>query len=97
MLAVGAMIATHASATVTQVDGTILPVIGVGNVGCDGAGGDNLQACFNLFEGVSPPNPNAIDQFLDAAIVPEIFLPNTAQPVQFRDISEGAGFENNFN
>jgi hypothetical protein len=92
------MIATHASATITQVDGTILPVVGAGNVGCDGSdnAGDSLQTCFDVYEGVSPPNANAIDQFLDAATVPEIFLPNTSQPVQFRDLAEGAGFENSF-
>src|SRR6478672_1409197 len=93
-----AMLATHASATVTQVDGTILPVVGTGNVGCEGVGnpGGNLQTCFNQFEGVSPPNANASDQFLDASTVPEIFLPNTAQAVVFQDLSEGAGFENSF-
>lgn len=82
-------------ATVTQVDGTILPVPN-GSTDCDGAGGDNLQTCFNTLEGVSPPNAQAIHQTLDAATVPEIFLPNTGQAVVFRDVSEGAGFENSF-
>jgi len=86
---------TNASATVTQVDGTILPVPN-GSTDCDGAGGDSLQVCFNALEGVSPPNVNAIDQTLDAAQVPEIFIPNTAMAVTFGDISEGAGFENSF-
>lgn len=88
-------VVTHAWATVTQVDGTILPVPN-GSNDCDGAGGDNLQVCFNTLEGVSPPNANAINATTDAAEVPEIFLPNTSMPVTFRDISEGAGFENSF-
>ncbi|MDB4960735.1 MAG: Myxococcales trans domain protein [Myxococcales bacterium] len=89
------IVAHFASATVTQVDGEILPRPN-GTNECDGAGGDNLQICFNTLEGVSPPNVNAIDQTLDAAQLPEIFLPNTAMPVTFRDISEGAGYENSF-
>ena len=92
---VAILLGTNASATVTQVDGTILPVNNAG-ANCDGVGADNLQVCFNTFEGVSPPAANAIDQTLDAAQVPEIFLPNTAMPVTFRDIAEGAGFENSF-
>jgi hypothetical protein len=89
------IVAHLASATVTQVDGEILPRPN-GSTDCDGAGGDNLQICFNTLEGVSPPNSNAIDQTLDAAQLPEIFLPNTAVAVTFRDISEGAGYENSF-
>src|SRR5690606_19028528 len=36
------------------------------------------------------------DAVLDAAQLPEIFLPNTAGVVAFLDVAEGAGFENSF-
>ncbi len=86
VLAVG-----DASATVVQVDGTIVPVLD-GGTDCEG----NLQVCLNQSEGVSPPGPTALDAILDASQLPEIFLPNTAASVTFRDIAEGAGFENSF-
>ena len=91
------MFGTDAFATVTQVDGTILPVPN-GSNDCDGVDNtnDNLQICFNTIEGVSPPNINAIDQTLDASQVPEAFQPRLSSPVAFRDVSEGAGFENSF-
>jgi Notch-like protein len=85
-----ALASTHARATVVQVDGTIVPVLT--GTACTG----NLQVCFNAEEGVAPPSPNAIYAILDAAQQPEIFLPNTATPVTFKDIAEGAGFENSF-
>ena len=91
------MVAAQAWGTVTQVDGTIVPRLN--NVAtCDGGGAANLQVCFNQYEGVSPPSPNAIDPIVDAAQIPEIFVPNTAVGVSvtFRDIAEGAGFENSF-
>lgn len=78
-------------ATVVQVDGTIVPVaVNPGN--CVG----DLQVCLNNEEGVAPPVANAIHAVIDAAQLPEIFLPNTTMPVIFKDIAEGAGFENSF-
>ena len=74
----------HVRATVVQVDGTIVPV------------GSALQAALNAEEGVAPPNPTALNAVLDASELPEIFLPSTASPVTFKDIAEGAGFENSF-
>lgn len=85
----------QATATVTQVDGTIVPVINDTNE-CDGAGSDDLQTCFNLLEGVAPPMATAIDAVVDAAQFPEVFVPNLTINVTFRDIAEGAGFENSF-
>src|SRR5262245_11545250 len=74
-----------AGATITQVDGTILPVMS-GNA-CIG----NIQICLNTEEGNT--NVNAV---LDAAQSPEIFLPTTVVNVTFKDVAEGAGFENSF-
>jgi Notch 1 len=68
---------TPASATVTQVDGQIVPQK------------PDCQAALDRTE----PGINAI---LDAAKVPEVFLPSTAVPVKFFDVEEGAGFENSF-
>ncbi len=79
-----------ASATVVQVDGTIVPVLGTSS--CDG----NIQVCLSSAEGVSPPSSTALDAILDASQLPEIFLPNTSMPVRFVDVAEGAGFENSF-
>ncbi|MFK7985035.1 MAG: MopE-related protein [Sandaracinaceae bacterium] len=74
-----------AAATVTQVDGTIVPVL---DGGTDCAG--NLQVCLDDEEGTE----GAIDAILDAQQLPEIFEPTTSGTVTFRDIGEGAGFEN---
>ncbi|MDQ3032109.1 MAG: DUF4114 domain-containing protein, partial [Myxococcota bacterium] len=87
---VASFTATDARATVVQVDGTIVPVLSGSS--CTG----NLQVCLNVEEGVAPPAANAIDAILDAAQLPEIFLPNTSTAVVFKDIGEGAGFENSF-
>ena len=70
-----AAIAGGAHATVTQVDGTIIPE------------GNNLQDALDG-EGES------LDAILDAAELPEVFLPNLTQAVTFSDVAEGAGFEN---
>lgn len=71
------MAAGSAQATVTQVDGTIIPA------------GNNLQNELNA-EG------EALNAILDAAELPEVFLPNTTQPVVFSNLAEGASFENSF-
>jgi hypothetical protein len=51
----------------------------------------NLQVCLTTEE--TNANVNAT---LDAAQQPEIFLPNTTGSVTFKDVAEGAGFENSF-
>ena len=91
------LLATSAHATVTQVNGTIVPVPN-GSNDCDGVDNtdDSLQVCFNLAEGVSPPNVNAINAITDASEFPQIFRPRTSSAVVFRDVSEGAGYENSF-
>ncbi len=66
-----------ADATVTQVDGTIIPT------------GNGLQGALNG-EG------ETLDAKLDAAELPQVFLPNTTKPVVFRDFAEFAGYENSF-
>ncbi len=83
--------ATDARATVVQVDGTIVPVATAPGT-CNG----DLQVCLNIEEGVSPPAATAIYAILDASQTPEIFQPSTAGTVRFKDIGEGAGYENSF-
>ena len=73
-----------ALATVTQVDGTILPQTGA------------LQGYLNANGEGGVPAMTALDAITDASKVPEIFLPNLATVVTFLDIAEGAGFENSF-
>ncbi len=65
-----------AHATVTQVDGTIIP-IPTSQVGPELVG-----------------QGETLDPVLDAAELPEVFLPNTTVPVVFVDFAEFAGFEN---
>src|SRR5262245_48497579 len=77
--------ADDARGTVTQVDGTILPVMAGGT--CAG----NIQVCLNTEEGSA-----TINATLDASQLPEVFLPNTTGNVTFKDVAEGAGFENSF-
>ncbi len=79
VLAVGLTLlcTSHVSATVTQVDGTILPANG------------NCQVGLNSSE-------LGIDAVLDAAKVPEVFLPSETVPVQFFDVLEGGSYENSF-
>jgi hypothetical protein len=73
-----------ARAAVNQVDGTVLPQTNA------------LQGFLNAEEGRSPPNPLAINAVVEARQIPEVFLPDTASPVTFKDVAEGAGFENSF-
>ena len=70
----------HAQATVTQVDGTIVPV------------GGGMQAALDTWE----PPAGSLDAVQDAAELPEIFRPRLSSPVVFLDMREGAGFENSF-
>ena len=73
-----------ARATVTQVDGTILPQTGA------------LQTFLDAEGEGGAPAATALNAITDASTVPEIFLPNLATVVTFKDIAEGAGFENSF-
>src|SRR5436189_3331773 len=75
-----ALLATRARATVTQVDGTIVPVTG------------GMQAALDTWE----PPAGSLDAVQDAAELPEIFRPRVSSPVVFLDMREGAGFENSF-
>ncbi len=67
-------------ATVTQVDGTIVPVT------------NRMQQALDTFE--SPAG--SINAVIDAAEFPQIFRPRLSSPVVFLDVREGAGFENSF-
>jgi uncharacterized protein (TIGR03382 family) len=79
--AVGLLVfAARADATVTQVDGTIVPVT------------SRMQAALDTYELPA----GTIDAVGDAAEVPQIFLPRLSSPVVFLDVREGAGFENSF-
>ncbi|HEX7097260.1 MAG TPA: hypothetical protein VF183_15345, partial [Acidimicrobiales bacterium] len=81
VFAVGLLIlCARANATVTQVDGTILPVTNA------------LQSALDTYE--TPPG--SIVAVRDAAEFPQIFLPRLSSPVVFLDVREGAGFENSF-
>ena len=79
-----ALLTIEAAATITQVDGTIVPVSNRLQDALDGTP-DGLPDV--------PPN-TALDSWLDAAQVPQVFLPNPAGVVVFTDLAEGAGFEN---
>jgi hypothetical protein len=72
------VLAARAEATVTQVDGTIVPVT------------NRMQAALDLYE----PPAGTFNAVKDAAEVPQIFKPRLSSPVVFLDIREGAGFEN---
>src|SRR4051812_19190009 len=77
---VALLLAARADATVTQVDGTILPVTNA------------LQNAFDTYE-LPAGSLNALK---DASEFPQIFLPRLTSPVVFLDVREGAGFENSF-
>ncbi len=80
MLGFALALTQPASATVTQVDGTIIPIAS-----------SQVQAQLDAREGAV-----TLDMVLDAAELPEVFLPNTTQDVTFTDFAEFAGFENSF-
>src|ERR1041384_3121205 len=75
-----AVMVSRAEATVTQVDGTIVPVT------------TRMQQAIDTYE--TPAG--SIDAVKDAAETPQIFLPRLSSAVVFLDIREGAGFENSF-
>ncbi|HMG56343.1 MAG TPA: DUF4114 domain-containing protein, partial [Kofleriaceae bacterium] len=74
------LLASRADATVTQVDGTIVPAL------------SGMQAAINTYE--TPLG--SIDAVKDASEYPQIFRPRTSSPVVFLDMREGASFENSF-
>jgi Notch-like protein len=74
------MLVSRAEATVTQVDGTIVPV------------STRMQLALDAYE-LPAASINAVK---DAAETPQIFRPRTSSAVVFKDIREGAGFENSF-
>jgi Notch-like protein len=78
-----AILAAPARATVTQADGSIIPKTAALQTFIDGEGENN-------------PVATRLDAVLDASQFPERFLPNTLAPVTFKDVGEGAGFENTF-
>ena len=80
IVAVMVTLASRAEATVTQVDGTIVPVT------------TRMQQAIDTYE--TPTG--SIDAVKDAAETPQIFLPRLSSAVVFLDMREGAGFENSF-
>ena len=61
------VLVSRAEATVTQVDGTIVPVTG------------GMQAALDTWE----PPAGSLDAVQDAAELPEIFRPRVSSPVVF--------------
>jgi Notch 1 len=80
---------SRADATVTQVDGTIVPTQQV-NPPSDTR--IRMQAVLDTYE----PPAGSIDAVKDATENPQIFRPRLSSPVVFLDIRETAGFENSF-
>jgi hypothetical protein len=74
------LIVARAEATVTQVDGTIVPET------------MNMQQALDTYELPA----GSIQAVKDAAENPQIFRPRLSAPVVFLDMREGAGFENSF-
>ncbi|MEO7735953.1 MAG: DUF4114 domain-containing protein, partial [Kofleriaceae bacterium] len=74
------VLVSRAEATVTQVDGTIVPVT------------TRMQQALDTYE-LPAGSINAVK---DAAETPQIFKPRLSSAVGFLDIREGAGFENSF-
>src|ERR1051325_7056863 len=75
-----AVMMSRADATVTQVDGTIVPVT------------NRMQLAIDTYE--TPAG--SIDAVKDASEFPQIFKPRLSSPVQFLDMREGASFEDSF-
>jgi len=74
------VIAARAEATVTQVDGTIVPVT------------NRMKGVLDQYE----PPAGTLDAVKNASEVPQIFKPRTDKKVVFTDIRETADFENSF-
>src|SRR5450432_264536 len=81
VLCLGFLCTIPASGSVTQVDGSIVPVLNTGLACCSGTDGNSLEICINTFESgddptMCPPNPSKIiDAIKDAATTPETFFP----------------------
>src|SRR5215467_15065158 len=71
---------SRAEATVTQVDGTIVPVT------------TRMQQAIDTYELPA----GSIDAVKDASEFPQIFKPQLSSPVKFLDMREGASFEDSF-
>ncbi|HEV8324229.1 MAG TPA: hypothetical protein VG389_21610, partial [Myxococcota bacterium] len=80
--------AATAGAVVYQVTGEVIP----NDSGTTGL----LATALTPWEGDPATDPLAINTVVDAETTPEIFLPDLATPVEFRDITEGTGFETTF-
>ncbi|HEX3759327.1 MAG TPA: DUF4114 domain-containing protein, partial [Kofleriaceae bacterium] len=81
MIAAAAItVASRAEATVTQVDGTIVPAA------------NRMQAAIDTYELPA----GSIDAVKDAAEQPQIFRPRLSSAVVFLDMREGASFEDSF-
>src|SRR5262245_56365313 len=87
------LLAVSVRASVTQVDGTIVPRIGATT--CTDVDNE-LQPCLDREEVLVGGTAGTLQAVRDADIVPEVFLPDLASVVTFKDISESAGFENSF-
>ncbi|TMQ27719.1 MAG: DUF4114 domain-containing protein, partial [Deltaproteobacteria bacterium] len=74
------VLVSRAEATVTQVDGTIVPVT------------TRMQQAIDAYELPA----GSIDAVKDASEFPQIFKPRLSSAVVFLDMREGAGFENSF-
>jgi hypothetical protein len=74
------IVGARAEATVTQVDGTIVPVT------------TRMQSALDTYE--TPAG--TLNAVKDAAETPQIFKPRLSSAVVFEDIREGAGFEDSF-
>ncbi|MDI7269067.1 MAG: DUF4114 domain-containing protein, partial [Myxococcota bacterium] len=75
-------------AVVVQVDGTVLPAAPT-PVETNPAG---IRGCLDAYE-----TPIRMSPTFDAAVTPEVFLPNPGSPtLTFRVLAEGAGYRNSF-
>ncbi len=86
---VAALIATDASAYMSQADGTVVPQT------------NRLQQCLDR-AATAEATPDAVDAVADAAVLPEAYRPvenpvgSGSYPVTFAAIGEGGGYRNSF-
>src|SRR5262249_59736404 len=81
------LLAATVQASVTQVDGTIVPHIGA--TGCTDVDNE-LQPCIDGEEVAAGGTAGALNVVRDADIVPQTFPPDVANAVAVQDISEDA-------
>ncbi|MDP3273745.1 MAG: MopE-related protein [Deltaproteobacteria bacterium] len=91
VIVLGLLRADTAWAIINQVDGTVVPVT------------NNLQSCLDKSSVMSAANPapgegpGVLNAIRDAAIRPQVFLPNpSTNIVTFTVLGEGAGYQNRF-